>query len=152
MTSVFLQVRLDSSRLPRKALLPLGDRQVVSHAMRALKNVKAEKSIFIRVLPLFLKNFVINFVYSLAGEKRMSSVLSNLGIIDVPSEMSPHIERFDAMVGAMRFNKVGCAVCSFGDKLSICFTSGIEETHIEKAFFTFLVKKGIHVKLETNRE
>ena len=116
------------------------------------KNVKAEKSIFIRMLPLFFKNFVISFVYSLAGEKRMSSVVSNLGVIDVPDEMAPHIERFDFMLGAMRHNKIGCAVCSFGDTLSICFTSTMRETHIEKAFFTFLVKKGIHVKLESNRE
>lgn len=37
MTGVFLQVRLDSSRLPRKALLPLEDDTVVGHAMRALR-------------------------------------------------------------------------------------------------------------------
>ena len=42
LTSVFLQVRLDSSRLPRKALLPLADRPVVEHAMRALDGVEAD--------------------------------------------------------------------------------------------------------------
>lgn len=42
-TSVFLQVRLDSSRLPRKALLELADRLVVEHAMRALDAVRADR-------------------------------------------------------------------------------------------------------------
>ena len=42
MTGVFLQVRLDSSRLPRKALLPLADRTVVEHAMRALLSIGAD--------------------------------------------------------------------------------------------------------------
>ena len=42
MTSVFLQMRLDSTRLPRKALLPLGDRTVAEHAMRALDAVRAD--------------------------------------------------------------------------------------------------------------
>ncbi len=42
MTGVFLQVRLDSSRLPRKALLPLAGRTVVEHAMRALKPTGAD--------------------------------------------------------------------------------------------------------------
>ncbi|MBT7122675.1 MAG: hypothetical protein HN948_06665, partial [Clostridia bacterium] len=116
------------------------------------KNVKAEKNILIRMLPLFLKNFFISFVYSLAGEKRMSSVVTNLGIIDVPEQMASHIDRFDFMLGAPRHKKIGCAVCSFGDKLSICFSSTLEEAHVEKAFFTFLVKKGVHVKLESNRE
>lgn len=41
MTGVFLQVRLDSSRLPRKAVLPLGGLAVIEHAMLALKTVNA---------------------------------------------------------------------------------------------------------------
>jgi len=41
-TGVFLQVRLDSSRLPRKALLPLMGKAVISHAMEALKEIDAD--------------------------------------------------------------------------------------------------------------
>lgn len=39
MTSVFLQVRLDSSRLPRKALVDLGGRTVVERCLEALAGV-----------------------------------------------------------------------------------------------------------------
>ncbi len=42
MTGVFLQVRLDSTRLPGKALLPLEDYTVIEQAMRSLKVVKAD--------------------------------------------------------------------------------------------------------------
>ena len=42
MTGVFLQVRLDSSRLPRKALLDLGGRPVIVRAMEALDGVPAD--------------------------------------------------------------------------------------------------------------
>ena len=41
-TGVFLQARLDSSRLPRKALLRLEGKTVITHAMEALKSVDAE--------------------------------------------------------------------------------------------------------------
>jgi spore coat polysaccharide biosynthesis protein SpsF len=41
LTGVFLQVRLDSSRLPNKALLELGGRSVIEHAMLSLKRVPA---------------------------------------------------------------------------------------------------------------
>lgn len=41
MTGVFLQVRLSSSRLPRKALLRLADRTVVEHALRSLARLPA---------------------------------------------------------------------------------------------------------------
>jgi len=40
-TGIFLQVRLDSSRLPNKALLELGGRSVIEHAMRSLRRVPA---------------------------------------------------------------------------------------------------------------
>jgi spore coat polysaccharide biosynthesis protein SpsF len=39
---IFLQVRLDSKRLNRKALLPLINGNVIEHAMRALRNVRAD--------------------------------------------------------------------------------------------------------------
>lgn len=39
MTGLFLQVRLDSSRLPNKALLELGGGSVIEHAMRSLRRV-----------------------------------------------------------------------------------------------------------------
>ena len=42
MTGLFIQVRLDSSRLPGKALLPLGDMTVLDHALRNLSEVEAD--------------------------------------------------------------------------------------------------------------
>lgn len=41
--AVCLQVRLDSSRLPGKALINVKDLTIVEHAMKALKKVKADK-------------------------------------------------------------------------------------------------------------
>ena len=42
MKGLFLQVRLDSSRLPGKALLPLGSLTVIEQAMQSLKIVNAD--------------------------------------------------------------------------------------------------------------
>ena len=47
MIGVLLQVRLDSSRLPRKALLKLENLTVIEHAMRSLKKVNADKFIVV---------------------------------------------------------------------------------------------------------
>lgn len=47
MRGVLLQVRLDSTRLPGKALLKLEDYTVIEHAMRALKKVDADKYIVV---------------------------------------------------------------------------------------------------------
>lgn len=47
MTGVLLQVRLDSTRLPGKALLKVKDLNIVEHAMRSLKEVKADRHILV---------------------------------------------------------------------------------------------------------
>lgn len=120
-------------------------------ASKMSRNVKSEKNFFVRITPLFLKNRIINVIFSLAGETRMTSTLSNVGRMELPDEMAAHVERFDVMLGAPRHNKINCAVCSYRDMLCICFSSIIKETDVERAFFTFMVKQGLHVKLESNR-
>ena len=42
MTGVFIQVRLDSSRLPGKALLPLEDKTAIEHSMTALRQMRGD--------------------------------------------------------------------------------------------------------------
>lgn len=121
-------------------------------ASKMSKNVKAEKSLFVRLLPLFLKNIAIHMIYNMTGENRMTSTLTNLGPLKLPEEMAAHVERFDVMLGAPRYNRVNCAVCSYKDSLNIGFTSIIREADVEREFFTQLVKIGVHVKIESNRE
>jgi spore coat polysaccharide biosynthesis protein SpsF len=47
MTAVFLQVRLDSSRLPRKALADLGGRTITQRCFDALDAVQADKHVLV---------------------------------------------------------------------------------------------------------
>lgn len=47
MRGVVLQVRLDSTRLPNKALLKIGDLTIIEHAMRSLLLVEADRYIIV---------------------------------------------------------------------------------------------------------
>lgn len=115
-------------------------------------NVGNEKNRLARLVPLFIKNFVLNIAYHMYGESRFSISFSNLGVQKVPPEMAPYIERFDFMMGAQRFNSHGATAVSYGDSLVFTFNSTVEETDIERTFFTELVKRGIHVTVESNNE
>jgi spore coat polysaccharide biosynthesis protein SpsF len=44
---IFLQVRLSSSRLPRKALLPLEDKTIIEHCMTALSSIPADHHVIL---------------------------------------------------------------------------------------------------------
>lgn len=115
-------------------------------------NAAVTKNLLIRVVPLFIKDFVVRQFYKRIQDKQSSAGLTNLGIVEVPEEMKEHIERFDVLMGQPFSARTNCAVISYGNVLSISFASSIVEADVERLFFTKLVQDGIHVKIETNRK
>lgn len=115
-------------------------------------NLAFEKNYFLRVMPLFLKDVALGVATLVAAERTTSTYLSNLGTVNVPEEMMPFIEKFYFVPGPGLHTAARCGVASIGDKLVFAFASIIKETDIERDFFTALVKMGIHVKIESNRE
>ena len=116
------------------------------------KNVQSERNLLIRLIPVIIKDPVMNFVYKFVGDSRNTSTVSNLGRVDLPEEMAEHIERFDFMLGRSRFTNVNCGVIGFKDTISITFSRAIAEPYVERAFFQELVNLGIPVTIESNQE
>lgn len=65
----------------------------------------------------------------------------------MPKELEPYIEGFDVCVST---KKIQVCLCSYGDQLSISFTSPFVSTEVQKHFFRELTSKGIDVTLSTN--
>ena len=128
--------------------------ELSSKYMNALMcaNVGSEKNPFIKFIPLFIKNIAMLIGYRKFGILKYAATLSNLGIIKVPEEMKSEVERFDIMVGPCRNNPINIGIISYKNDLHITVTSTISEMDIERVFFCHLVKSGIHVKIETNKE
>ena len=119
---------------------------------RLAKNVQSERNILMRVMPLFMKNFALMMIFKLVGESRFTSTMTNMGTVDVPEEMKPHVEYFEAQLGPSLYNKVNCAVTSYGKTLCVSFTRTIKESYVEREFFSLLVRQGIPVKVFSNQE
>lgn len=115
-------------------------------------NAAVTRNPFIRVVPLFFKDFVVRQFYKRVQDKQSSAGLTNLGVVDAPEEMREHIERFDVLMGQPFSARTNCAVVSYGNTLSISFASSIVEADVERLFFRKLVEDGIHVKIESNRK
>lgn len=115
-------------------------------------NAATQRNPVIRVVPLFIKDFVVRTFYTKVQDKNSSAGLTNMGALKVPEDMKPYIERFDIYMGQPFSSRTNCAIISFEDTLSINFASSIVETDVECNFFRKLVQDGIHVKIESNRE
>lgn len=115
-------------------------------------NAATQRNPLIRIVPLFIKDFVVRLFYTKVQDGNSSAGLTNLGALQVPEGMKPYIERFDIYMGQPFSSRTNCAVVSFGDILTVNFASSIVETDVERYFFRKLVQDGIHVKIESNRE
>ena len=114
-------------------------------------NAATQQNLLIRMVPLFIKDFTVRQFYIRVQDKQSTAGLTNLGVVKVPDEMKPFVERFDILMGQPFSARTNCAVISFDNTLSISFTSTIIENDIERYFFRKLVADGIHVKVESNR-
>ena len=115
-------------------------------------NAATQRNPFIRVVPLFIKDFVVRLFYTKVQDRNSSAGLTNMGALKVPDGMASYIERFDIYMGQPFSRRTNCAIISFGDILTINFASSIIEADVERHFFRKLVKDGIHVKIESNRD
>ena len=115
-------------------------------------NAATQRNPVIRIVPLFIKDFVVRTFYTKVQDKNSSAGLTNMGALKVPEDMKPYIERFDIYMGQPFSSRTNCAIISFEDTLTINFASSIAETDVECLFFRKLVQDGIHVTIESNRD
>ena len=114
-------------------------------------NVRFQTNRALQLIPIWLKNPVMALSYRLAGTRPYSGTYTNPGAFTVPEEMAPHIRRMEVILGQATNPRVHCASISYGNTMEITFAGTLQETDTEREFFRFLVREGIHVKVESNR-
>jgi len=112
-------------------------------------NVNSEKNFLVRALPLGIKTIILSLIYHFKGENQYSGSLSNLGVVKLPPDMERFVEDFSCYLAPNTINPTNCGAVCYKDRLAICFTRTVKESHIEKEFFTILVKHGVKVKVES---
>ena len=115
-------------------------------------NVADEKNIFIRLVPLFLKNWVIGSVFRRSGDRLVTSTLTNLGRTQIPTGAEKLIRRFEFQLGSPATPRCNCAALTCKNELRLIFSSNIRETTLPRETLRFLVREGIKVEVESNLE
>lgn len=111
--------------------------------------VEAQRNIFLRFVPLFLKNVVLRLTYA-KGELGSTSVISNVGEFKLPKELERFVERFELLLSPTLQCRYKCGLSSYKDTLVFTFTSNAENAEIPRKFYTTLVKNGVNVVISSN--
>lgn len=126
--------------------------ELTANRMRAriTTNVNDEKSLIVKIMPLFIKNAVMKGVFNAVGEKKCCLTLSNLGVVKLPDELAEHVERMDFTINVPATTHHNSAVISYGDKMYISFVRNIREPELELRFHEILRDMGVRMRVESN--
>ncbi|MBR5474443.1 MAG: hypothetical protein IKU83_03425, partial [Lachnospiraceae bacterium] len=114
-------------------------------------NVKSEKNLVVRMMPLFIKNTVLKVANVFVGERQSCITMSNLGVVRLPEEMEPYLARFDVILGIPKFLNYNCGVISYGDMVSVNFIRKVQEPGLEYHFHRALQEIGVVACVTSNR-
>lgn len=100
-----------------------------------------ERGFAVRLVPLFIKNPVVNAVTRHKARK-VTAVVSNLGIMKVPEEASDYIESYVAYCST---NSIFITFCTYNNELVMGISSAYRNTSILKDFVSGFAKEDIPV-------
>lgn len=115
-------------------------------------NVADEKNLFVRLVPLVIKNWVIGGIFRRAGDKLVTATLSNLGVTEMPTGAEKAVRRFEFQLGCPSMPLCNCGCITNGQELRLLFSSNIRETTLPREMLRFLVEEGVPVEVESNLE
>lgn len=117
---------------------------------RIYTNVHDEQIMALKLTPLFLKNLVMKAVFRAVGERKSTLTLSNLGVVKLPEEMKPYVERFDFVLGVQQSAPYNAGLISYGDTAYLNIIRNIKEPRLEYEIYRVLRENGISMVVESN--
>lgn len=97
----------------------------------------------LKFIPLFIKKPIASIVYGYLGDKVLTTVLSNLGNIDIPEEMKKEIEKMDFTLGTGITNRVLFSIITCNNILTLSISKSTLNTSVENNLYNLLKKYGI---------
>lgn len=105
-----------------------------------------ERNATVRIVPLFLKNIIMRIAGKM-NEIQSTASMSNIGRVKMPEGFDKYIRIFDVFISTTR---IQMCMCSYGDNMTLSFSSALRETDIQKDFFRMLSQMGIDITITAN--
>jgi|SRR5690554_1724903 hypothetical protein len=109
--------------------------------------VGIEKNIFVRILPLFLKTIAFKIGYKQLAESISTMSLSNLGNVDLPTDLKLRIKDVDFITAGKDIN---CSICSVHNHININLISELKDISTIRYVVNHLRSEGIDLVIDTN--
>ena len=102
----------------------------------------------LKYIPLSIKAPIAKIVYGFLGDKIFSNTLSNLGVVNLPEELSSKIESMDFILGTAITNRAGCSVVTINNITTFSISKMTVDPTFEEKFYELLQNDNINVTVE----
>lgn len=102
----------------------------------------------LKYVPLAVKQPVAKVIYGFLGDKIFTNTLSNLGVVEMPSSISRHIESMDFILGTAITNRAGCSVVTFNNVTTFSIAKMTVDPSFEEKMYDLLQADGVEVSVE----
>ena len=105
----------------------------------------------VKAVPRFMRDAGTRFVFAFFSEDVKTMTVSNVGRIDLPSDMLPYVDHAETVIYPTERSPINCCMCSVDGKLTVSFIRTVKETGLMRYFFGFLAREtGEEVTVYTN--
>lgn len=120
---------------------------VLSPQIRA--NLKVEKMLLLRFIPLLIKRWIIKSVFNRIGEPALSMTMSNLGKIEMPMSTQAFIDHVEFMICSTPVLPINVGIATYLDQLVLTFSRIIDDRTFIQSFINILVND-LHVQVKAS--
>ena len=100
------------------------------------------------LVPLFLKNIVLQIVYGYFSNSMIGLTLSNLGVVDMPSEMKNNIDNISFLLSPGNPNRAGATLATVNNKTIFTIIKNNKNDNFENNLYDLLIEDGLNVEIE----
>lgn len=113
--------------------------------------VRLQKNLLVRLLPLWWKNKIILTASKLAF-RSSTMIVSNLGQITVNDSYRHQLQEFQFTLDVHEQEPIKCGICSCGEDMLINFSSILIDKNLQQLFVSNLKKEGIDCTVQEEYE
>ena len=155
--SMYFNTSMDISEITdREKLVPIINEQIrergSKESMTQMMCTTGKLIDSLALVPVFLKNPIIQLVYGFFSNRIICNTLSNLGVVNVPKEMENEISKFAMILVPGRPNRASASMATFNDTTVLTLTKANRESTYEEKIYEYLRQDGLDVTLEGSVE
>jgi len=106
----------------------------------------------IKFIPLFIKHPIANFIYNHYGDKSSTTVLSNLGKIEIPKEMQKRVRKADFVLGSSRTNRILFSVVTINAIVELSLSKSTTNKSVENHLYNLLKEHDLVIRVHGSEE